>query len=80
MSNFYTNIEIVNNTYVGTVYNSSNNESVYRTQSYTTQAQAIKDVNAYIKNNTAPQKPAITVNTIQMQPTGPIVRGRCCGR
>lgn len=80
MANFYTNIEIVNNSYIGTVYNASNNTLVFRTQSFPTQAQAIREVNEYIKGNERGSQPTTTVNTVQMQPTGPIIRGRCCGR
>jgi hypothetical protein len=80
MTNYYTNIEIVNNNYIGTVYKASDNTLVHRTQSFPTQAQAIREVNEYIKGNEKESQPATTINTVQMQPTGPIIRGRCCGR
>jgi len=83
MINYYTVIDIVNNKFVGMVFNQNNNEKVYQTQEYDIQSRAINDVNAYLQGkNSIPPTPSNTyVNTIQQAvPTTMPRTGRCCGR
>lgn len=90
MAKYYTVIDIVNNKFVGYVYNESNNEKLYQTQEYDIQSRAIEDVNSYLEGNNlekgSPMAAALNnintyVNTIkQAVPTAPPRTGRCCGR
>jgi hypothetical protein len=86
MTKFYTTIILTNNNYIGVVYKESNNEEVYRTQEYTSQSQAIRDINTFIKTNNPPPitppatTPQPTTNFVKPTSTGPIIKGRCCGR
>lgn len=84
MSKYYSIIDIVNNKFVGTVFNESNNEKVYQTKDYEVQSQAINDINSFLegKNTQTPiTQPNTYTNTIkQAIPTTPASPRRCCGR
>jgi len=80
MSQYFTAIEKSNGDYVGVLYESSTNVKIYQTKEYPTQSQAIRDVNSYLVNKTAPTNvPQTITNTIQKQNI-PVQIGRCCGR
>ncbi len=84
MAKYYTVIDLINNKFVGYVYNEANNEKVYQTQEYDIQSRAINDVNLYLEDrNTQASAPAPNTytNTIkQAVPTPAPRQGRCCGR
>lgn len=73
MQNFYTNIDLVNDLFVGTVYNSVNNQVVYKTTQYPDQNQALQDINIFLSTKiTTPVTNSITQITTTPR--------RCCGR
>jgi hypothetical protein len=83
MQKYYTALNIVDNNFVGTVYESSSNIAVFTTQPHASQIKAMDEVNAFLdkSNNTGFQrsKPETIVNTVH----GKVVStpGRsCCGR
>lgn len=84
MKQYYTSIETVNGRYIGVVYNPNNNEVVYKSPSYHTQAQATLDVTEYLKTQTPTTKntlpkplPSSTPGIPHPAPQRP---HRCCGR
>lgn len=85
MKKYFTSIDSSNNQYVGTVFDSSTNQEVYKTRAYQNQTQAIQDVNTFLagnNNNTAsvPAQPQTIVNTTTYSASIPKRTGRCCGR
>lgn len=79
MSNFFSTISLDNGRFVGTVYNSSTNQEVYKTQAYPSQILANRDVNNFIKTA---QVNTPTTNAISGPTTTPtaVTPRRCCGR
>lgn len=85
MKQYYTSIETDNGRYVGIIYSSSNNEVLYRSAPYHTQAQATLDITQYLRTQEPPTK-----NTLQKPETSTVQSGtyhpapqrphRCCGR
>ncbi len=85
MKNYFTNIELIANSYVGTVFDASNNQEVYKTKPYPTQSQAIQDTNIYLTTSSSPVTSPIPVpqtitNTTLHVPGAPTGQRRCCGR
>jgi len=80
MSSFFTSLESRDDLFVGIVYNSSNNIKLYETVGHSTQQQAIKDANNFIKTGASSKttEPTTTTNTIKTKVTTP--GRRCCGR
>lgn len=75
---FYTSLEIKNGTYVGAVFNASNNQLLHKTQEYNNQQAALKDITNFI--NTIPSaKPTKSVAQVAPVPA-PITGKKCCGR
>jgi serine protease inhibitor len=77
MKNYFTNIDLVNGTFVGTVYDASNNAEVYKTPFYGNQDHALQDINNFLQNtNNEIDDIVPTTNTVQYitMPTR-----RCCG-
>jgi hypothetical protein len=80
MSQYFTAIEKSNGDYIGVLYESNTNTKVYQTKEYPTQSQAVRDVNSYLVNKTAPADiPQTITNTIQRQNI-PTQTSTCCGR
>jgi len=84
MKQFFTSIETSNGRYIGVVYNPTNNEVVYRTESYHTQAQATLDVTEYLKTQIPTTKnnfPKVSVTARPGVPhPAPQRPHKCCGR
>jgi len=85
MQQYYTSIEVNNDGYIGTVYNSNSNISEYRTKPYPSQLQAMMDITDFLKTKTAPapsnleKNTNVITNTAQLHSTPQPAR-RCCGR
>jgi hypothetical protein len=86
MSKFYTTFDLENGLFVGTMFEAATNRAVYKTQPYSSQHQAIKDINNFLVN----QKPNTNSSVITPNPTtsvsntfhtnAPITTRKCCGR
>jgi hypothetical protein len=72
MKNYFTNIDLVEGQFIGTVYDSSNNSVVYKTIEYSDHSQALEDVNIYLKGTKEP----VSNRTVQ---TATVPIRRCCG-
>lgn len=86
MSQYYTSIDLVNNKFVGRVYNQLTNALEYESEGFDAQSSAINDITNFVNKNKTPTLPPthqpgrVISNTIHLQPTGPVKSGRCCGR
>ena len=85
MSNYYTSLESVDNNYIGTVFNSVNNQPVYKSKPYLSQSQAMQDILTFLKTNNPPTTtpapiPQTITNTTKFIPGAPTGNRRCCGR
>lgn len=83
MQKYYTTLDLVDNSFVGTVYESSSNIAVFKSQPHASQIKAMEEINSYLDNsknsNNESQKPQTIVNTVHRQT--PSNSGRaCCGR
>jgi len=86
MNNYYTSVEIVNEMFIGTIFNSKTNQPLYKTKPYTHRSQATQDIYNYLKTEKPPTsdpspKPQTITNKV-VHPSGiptPTHR-RCCGR
>jgi len=79
MQNYFTTVEVADNSFVGILYEKNTNREIYKTQKYNSQTQAIKDINDYIFSQQSTTQQVQTLNTIKMQPVAGVPR-RCCGR
>lgn len=83
MQKYYTTLDLVDNNFIGTVYESSSNVAVFKSQSHTSQIKAMEEINSFLDgskpaNNDTP-RPQTIVNTVHRQI--PAQGGRaCCGR
>lgn len=83
MKKYYTSINLVDNKFVGTVFDSSNNQEVYKTQQYSSQIQAVQDITNFLTGQqtqippTAPRQ--VITNSTSHVPVQSAPR-RCCGR
>jgi len=80
MKQHYTSIEIVNGRYVGIVYNPNNNEAIYKSQPYHTQAEATLDVTEYLKTQIPTTKNVIPTSAPAAIHPAPQRPHKCCGR
>lgn len=87
MKKYFTSIEIVENNYVGTVFDGNTNQELYKSKAYPTQSQAMQDINTYLitqnppKNDPSPRPEVRTiVNTAVHAVGAPKSPRRCCGR
>lgn len=88
-SKYYISILIENNSYVGKVYSSSNNQIVYASKPYDSQDQAMRDVRTFVVTSAPPTTEAKPQRTVTSTTTyrgiiptshGTNHSGRCCGR
>jgi hypothetical protein len=84
MNKYYTSINSENNQFVGIVYNSENNQQVYKTQPHNSQLKAVQEINSFLQNKTGisptlPSRPIEITNTIQPVMVSGGTR-KCCGR
>ena len=83
MKKYYTSINLVDNRYIGTVFDSNNNQEVYKSKPYSSQLQAVQDITNFLtgqqtqlNSNTSRQ---VITNTTTHVPA-PSTPRRCCGR
>jgi hypothetical protein len=85
MQKYFTNLEIENNMFTGTVFDANTNQELYKTKPYNAQSKAMEDINNFITNQkTTKDVPSLIPETI-VNTTAPIqnnqtVARRCCGR
>lgn len=82
MKNYFTTLRTENNTYIGEVYDKTNNQLLYTTKPHLTQRQAMQEMDFFIDgtvtNDTiAINKPETPVQSASIPRTIP---RRCCGR
>lgn len=83
MKKYFTSINIVEEKYVGTVFDQNTNQEVYKTKSYASQSQALQDVNIFLVTSKPPTTdpvPNTIVNTATQVAGAPSGPRRCCGR
>ncbi len=83
MKKYFTSINIIDEKYIGTVFDQNTNQEVYKSKPYTSQSQAIQDVNTFLVTSKPPTKdpvPNTIVNTATPVPGAPSGQRRCCGR
>ena len=86
MKKYFTSVQISEGNYVGTVYDADTNQELYKSNPYSTQSQAIKDINIFLTTAKSPTTtptpsiPSTFTNTITHVPGAPKAGGRCCGR
>jgi hypothetical protein len=77
MKKYFSNIDLVNGTFIGTVYDANSNAEVYKTPSYGDQTQALQDINNFLQSsNTSIDELVPTTNTIQYVT---VPARKCCG-
>jgi hypothetical protein len=87
MNSFFTNIEVKNGKYIGSVFNSQNNTKVYTSKEYNSQSEALQDINLFLSNShggspVTPESIMTNIATYKKQilsSINPPVK-RCCGR
>jgi hypothetical protein len=88
MSQYYTALNISNEGYIGTVYNSATNQPVYTTKAHPSQFQASQDINNFLATGNNPEgSPKTVTNTTVYRPelNTPKLPSQqptrsCCGR
>ena len=84
MNNFYSNIEVRDGKYIGIVYNSSNNTKIYESKEYSSQSQAIQDINLFLSDSANENINTVITNTLKYKDvitnTHKQASKRCCGR
>jgi adenylate cyclase len=77
MKNYFSSINLVHGTFVGTVYDASNNAEVYKTPSYGNENQALQDINNFLQSSSNSIDELVpTTNTIQYIT---VPSRSCCG-
>jgi len=83
MKKYFTSIDIVDGKYIGTVFDQNTNQEIYKSKAYTSQSQALQDVNTFLVTSKPPTKdpvPNTIVNTTTQVAGAPSGQRRCCGR
>jgi hypothetical protein len=83
MKKYFTSINIIDEKYIGTVFDQNTNQEIYKSKAYTSQSQALQDVNTFLVTSQPPTKdpvPSTIVNTTTPVPGAPSGQRRCCGR
>ena len=83
MKKYFTSINIIEEKYVGTVFDQNTNQEVYKSKPYTSQSQALQDVNTFLVTSKPPTKdpvPNTIINTTTQVAGAPSGPRRCCGR
>lgn len=85
MKKYFTSLDKINEQFIGTVFDASTNQEVYKTKSYPTQVQVTQDITEFLQTSNppkadpvAPQQYTNTFTPITI--TGTAKRGSCCGR
>lgn len=83
MKKYFTSINKIEEKYVGTVFDQNTNQELYKTKPYTSQSQALQDVNTFLVTSKPPTTdpiPTTIVNTATPVTGAPSGQRRCCGR
>ena len=90
MKRYYTSLDIANDMFVATVFDANTNQELFKSRPYHSQAQAMTDVNTYIRTQRPPEAPANrprqskpvqqTIVNTAVQRAVPGSPRRCCGR
>lgn len=85
MTKTYTSMDLIDGKFVATVFDSTNNQEIYKTKPHRTQLQATQDVTSFLTSIPTNSKQATITNTTKFNTqTVPAVttpvRQRCCGR
>ena len=87
MRNYYTSLDLQDGEFVGTVYDSSNNNVVYTTAKYKSQSQVSQDIITYlatlappVTTPTASKDHNTITNTVKTVSFTAQTGRRCCGR
>ena len=87
MKKYFTSIQVIEGSYVGTIFDGNTNQEIYKTKGYPTQSQAMQDINTYLltqnppKNDPSPTPETRTIINTTVHPVGvPVSPRRCCGR
>jgi len=77
MKKYFSNIDLVNGTFVGIVYDANSNAEVYKTSSYGDHTHALQDINNFLQSSNTPlDELTPTTNTIQYVT---VPTRKCCG-
>ena len=77
MKNYFSNIDLTNGMFIGTVYDANSNAEVYKTQAYGDQTFALQDINNFLQSsNTSLDELTPITNTIQYIT---VPTRKCCG-
>lgn len=79
MSNIFSTISLENGHFIGTVYNSSTNQQIYKTQPHPSQISANRDINNFIKTSQV-NNPNTNAVLGPSTPSTTVTPRRCCGR
>jgi len=74
----FTTIDLVEGSFVGTIYNSNTNTVIYKTIPYENQSQALQDINIYLKTLKSPDSAPVPISNTFTQVTQEV--RKCCGR
>lgn len=82
MKNYFTTLQVSNNTYIGEVYDKTNNQLLYTTKPYLTQRQAVQEMDFFIDGTVTNDVVTINKPEVPVQSTLPpkTAPRRCCGR
>lgn len=84
MAKFYTTIEVINEKYIGIVYDANSNNIVYKTEPYISQLETVRQVDKFLATGIEPPKDASTPTnqTVITNTYVPVSKPRrsCCGR
>lgn len=84
MKKTYTQMDIVEEKYIATVFDATNNQELYKTQPHLTQLQATQEVNSFLTSKpVTPIRTTITNTTTYKSnpaPQAANIPRRCCGR
>jgi hypothetical protein len=85
MSKYYTTLDVVDDKFIGTVYDANTNTTVYKTTPYLTQLEATQQIDKFLATGVIPPENAATptsqtvITNTYVAPT-PTPPRRCCGR
>jgi len=80
MKQYFTSLEVSNEGYVATLFDSLTNQPVYKTKAYTSQVEANMDVANYVRTQNTPSAPSGPVDPNKPHPFPQTLKRKCCGR
>lgn len=79
----FTSMDLIDGKFVATIYDSTNNQEIYKTKPHKTQLQATQDITAFLTSTTNNKQTVVNNTTTFKKPlTTPSIpqQKRCCGR